>query len=404
MPEQDITELFNRFFQGTITQEEKEVLTEWIQRSPDNEELFSLMRNSWQNFETRQSLPSDKAKKLLATILQKGKKEESKENKAEPVPALLVPIWSRKWYRIAAAVMIIGVVGAAGYIFQHRHGLSGTGQLQPSFAKKDVTPPSSVNAVLTLANGRKIILDSVANGTLAMQGGTGILKTEEGRIIYQGRETTVELQYNTLTVPRGSRIASITLSDGSKVWLNAGSSMTYPVAFSGSERKISITGEGYFEVAQNPSAPFIVSNGDKEIKVLGTHFNVNAYEEESDMKVTLLEGSVKITAGAGNILLKPGQMAKVDQGLKIKMVRNANLPQVMAWKNGLFDFEGADIRTVMRELSRWYGVQVEYKDEITEKFYIETNRNANVTEVFKILETTGGVHFKVEVGKIIVMR
>jgi len=386
MPDPHIAGLIDRFFKGTITPEEKELLAEWILHSGEEKDLASLLERSWKDFEPNQSLSDARAGQLLSSILRKGN---------------MVPVRRIQWRRMAAAAIVFVLVTGAGFYYLSKHSIP-----HPiAIASRDVAAPSASNAVLTLANGRTIILDSASNGSLATQGRTTIIKLGDGDIAYQPQEISENAAgYNTLTVPRGSRIAHVTLSDGTKVWLNAGSSLAYPVAFTGPERKVSVTGETYFEVAPDASHPFIVSKGTRTIKVLGTHFNVNAYEEEEDMKVTLLEGAVEVTAGSGNSILHPGQMAQIDDMQKISLLKNVDLERVMAWKNGLFNFSGADIRTVMRELSRWYDLKLDFKDQINEKFHVEISRNTNVSNVLKILETTGGVHFNIAGNKITVMR
>ena len=193
------------------------------------------------------------------------------------------------------------------------------------------------------------------------------------------------------------------LEDGTKVWLNAGSSLTYPVAFIGNERKVSITGEAYFEVAKNKFKPFTVSRDKMQIEVLGTHFNVNTYGDEDFIKVTLLEGSVKVNNGNKSGLLKPGQQAKLNENI-INVHSNVNVDQVMAWKNGYFSFDKASATEVMHEIARWYNIQVAYEGEMpTEQFGGELRRNSKLSSVLKILEKSG-VNFRIEGRKVTVFK
>ncbi|MEO6706377.1 MAG: FecR domain-containing protein, partial [Ginsengibacter sp.] len=225
-----------------------------------------------------------------------------------------------------------------------------------------------------------------------------------GQIAYQHNngEVSTKMEYNTLSNPRGSKVISMVLSDGSKVWLNAGSSLTYPVSFMGSERRVSVAGESYFEVAHNASMPFIVSNGSVNIRVLGTHFNVDAFEDDgNDIKVTLLEGSVKINNGNATGLLKPGQQASVNKEVKINSDVDLNL--VMAWKNGYFQFDNASLQNVMKQISRWYDVNVVYEGiNRPREFVGEIQRDLTLSEVLKILEKNK-VHFKIVGKNLIVM-
>ena len=431
MTDLTIAGLIERLIKGTITRDEKELLADWIQRSGNTEDLASMLGQYWKDFEPGQSIPADKAGQLLQSILRKAKGEEEKqleltgedaaqwerigeeatqlERLAEQTAQLeipdrqrVIPIRSYQWFRLVAAVMTALILLGTGVVyFITKH------QADPkplTVVKADVAAPSVSNAVLTLANGKMIDLDSVDNGSLCMQGKTAVVKLGDGDIAYRAKDAGESMEYNTLTVPRGSRIAHIALSDGTKVWLNAGSSLKYPVAFAGRERVVSVTGETYFEVAHAANTPFMVRKGSVTISVLGTHFNVNAYEDEADMKVTLLEGAVVVASSSGKISLQPGQMASINHDQQIGLTEHANVEETIAWKNGVFQFASADIRTVMRELSRWYGLELDFKDEIREKFHVEMNRNTNISDVFKILETTGAVHFRVEGNKVTIMR
>lgn len=297
----------------------------------------------------------------------------------------------------AAALLFIILSGASLYILNKKPAAP-----PQTLAAKDVLPPAATRAVLTLSDGSNIVLDSAAKGNIATQHTTAVIKQGDGDIAYQAAGNAAEIEYNTLTVPRGSRIAHLTLADGTRVWLNAGSSLRYPVAFNGPDRKVEVTGESYFEVAPDKARPFIVNKRDNAIKVLGTHFNVNAYDEEGPMKVTLLEGSVKVSTGSGDGLLLPGQMAIMDAGRRIDVLKSVDLERVMAWKDGYFNFSNADIRTVMRELSRWYGLELEFNNVTTERFHVEISRDIPLSKVLRILELTDKIHFDISGKKVTV--
>lgn len=309
------------------------------------------------------------------------------------------------WKRVAAAAAIIVAIAGGSYFLLTRDNKQeiATNEPQETRFKNDVAAPKNSKATITLADGRTITLDSIAKGTLATQGNVNVVKAADGKIVYSG--STTEVAFNTLSNPRGSKVIDMTLGDGSRVWLNAGSSITYPVAFVGNERKVSITGEAYFEVKHNSSMPFKVSKGKMEITDLGTSFNVNAYDDEADMKVTLLEGSVKIIHSAQDdkgVVIKPGEQAQITNNIKI--VKGVDLEEVMAWKNGRFYFDGSDIKTMMRQLSRWYNVEVEYKADIKYSFVAKISRDEPVSELLKVLELTNLVHFKIEGNKIEVVK
>jgi ferric-dicitrate binding protein FerR (iron transport regulator) len=206
---------------------------------------------------------------------------------------------------------------------------------------------------------------------------------------------------NTMQTPRGGQYGVI-LPDGSKVWLNAASSLTYPTAFTGVDRSVQLKGEAYFEVADNKDKPFIVMVGNMQVNVLGTHFNVMAYEDENAIKTTLLEGAVKVTNGGAAHLLKPGQEGRLDRSSDAFKLLEVDANEAIAWKNGVFQFGGASIETVMREIVRWYDVDVEYQGRTNEHFRGAISRSVNASEVFKMLELTGAVHFTIDKKKIIV--
>jgi ferric-dicitrate binding protein FerR (iron transport regulator) len=266
-----------------------------------------------------------------------------------------------------------------------------------------------------LADGTTIVLDSAGNTTLATQGNTHIIKLNNGQLAYRDadqRTPATALQYNTISTPKGGQY-EIILPDGSHVWLNAASSLRFPAAFTGNERIVALTGEAYFEVAKNPAQPFKVtftgSAGDGQVEVLGTHFNINAYDDEANSKTTLLEGKVKISRPQSGMqdpnpeILNPGQQAAIADGVGNIKVLAVDADAAIAWKNGVFSFDNVDIKTVMRQIARWYDVEVVYEGALAaEKFEGEIPRSSTLADVFKILELSA-VHFKIEGRKVIVM-
>ncbi len=317
------------------------------------------------------------------------------------------PVKKMHWWRVAAAVIII--LGAGSYLwFNYPTNTSkeivrsGAVQEPP----KDIQPGGN-KAVLTLADGSQIALDSTANGRLATQGNSEVIKLSNGQLAYKGTgDNKGEVLYNTMSTPRGGQY-SLILPDGSKVWLNAISSIRYPAAFKGSERNVEITGEAYFEVAKDHAHPFKVSvhspsgKESMQVEVLGTHFNINAYSDEPLANTTLLEGSVKVTAAAGSTIIKPGQQAQVNDEGNIKIDPDINTADVMAWKDGYFTFRDTDLETIMRQIMRWYDVEVKYEDNnIPNRYFTaEVSRNKTLSGVLKILEQSN-IHFKLE-GRIL---
>jgi transmembrane sensor len=279
-----------------------------------------------------------------------------------------------------------------------------------TMAQKVIGPAQNI-ASLTLADGSRIVLDSAKAGQLAQQGGA-VVVNENGTLKYQTKTVAQEILYNTLTTAY-AQTYSMVLADGSKAWLNAGASIRYPVEFSGNERKVEITGEVYFEVAHNATKPFIVhvsgQKGPMDVEVLGTHFNINAYDDEAAIRTTLLEGSVKVSRGQkaeGNeqsVILKPGEQVSLSQSSHPSHPIPVQTDAVVAWKNGIFSFNNTDIDIVMRQLIKWYDIEVVYEgDKPSDKISGEMQRNLTLPQVAENLEFMTHLHFRIEGRKLIV--
>ena len=379
--------LLTAYISKKATAAEESELMDWLLEAEEDSELKSYVLDVWNQYQPKEEFSYVDWDSIYSSIIH------------TPVISIKPNVRRMRWYRFAAAAVILVLLSASAYFYFSPHSPQRIAAVEPK--QNDVAPPTN-KAVLILADGTKIELDSTGSGTLAVQGNVQITKKSTGEINYAGTATGV-VTYNTLNVPRGSRPMSLMLSDGSKVWINVGSSLTYPTAFTGNERKVKITGEAYFEVVHNEKMPFIVEKGDLIIKDLGTHFNVNTYEDEPSEKVTLLEGSVRITRNSLSQLLKPGQQVRVNNN-NIKVLNDVDLDEVMAWKDGKFMFDkNTDIGTIMRQISRWYNVEIEYQGNIDQRFWGSISKNVNVSQVLKILEATGGVKFKVEGNKVFVM-
>ena len=298
-----------------------------------------------------------------------------------------IPLYKQSWFRVAAALVIV----AGGLLFFTVVNNNNTG---PKIANVDTgtqqSSPGSNKAILTLADGSTIVLQEAAKGTVAQQGVTKIEKTGEGLLTYiPANENPGKEFLNTITSPRGGQY-QVRLSDGSKIWLNAGSTLRFPAQFNGSERKVELTGEAYFEVAKNTAMPFKVATaGKQEVEVLGTCFNVNAYADEPVVKTTLLEGKVKVVAHASQRpqILNPGEESQLDGDGKISISKNADAEQTVAWKNGHFSFNNADLKMILRQLSRWYDVDVQFEGPVSERqFTGEIQRDWTLPQVLKVLE------------------
>jgi transmembrane sensor len=343
----------------------------------------------------------------------------------EPVA---IPLWHTPVFRWAAAAVVILSLGVAAWWILNNNKTVSTPAVVATTTEQDIQAPQNNRATITLSNGQTVYLDNAGNGALASQGSVQVVKLADGQIAYKG--VASELVYNTLTNPRGSKVIDMTLSDGSRIWLNAGSSITYPIAFVGDERKVEVKGEVYFEVRplrlrSGLKMPFKVHHGSMEVEVLGTHFNVNAYEDEPDVKVTLLEGAVRVgnrQSAIGNgdaakdneraVVLKPGEQAVLSGAHSPLTIHHSpltidhspNLAQTMAWKNGLFSFTGADLTTVMRQLSRWYNVDVKYEGQIpARKFSGEITHDLTLSQLMNGLQSLG-IKFNIQGHTMIVQQ
>lgn len=305
----------------------------------------------------------------------------------------IIPLRKGRWWAAAVAILLLG---GAAWMFLHHPAEKPLLANKPAPAFKNDIPPGNNKAVLTLGDGSTVTLDSGANKVI----GQGI-QQHNGQLQYNA---TAAVSYNTLTTPRGGQF-QIVLPDGTKVWLNAASSIRYPTAFAGPERKVDVTGEAYFEVAANASMPFQVGvNQRATIEVLGTHFNINAYPEEANINTTLLEGKVKVIAGKqpGTLLL-PGEQASLNAAGNMRVLKDIDTDQIIAWKDGWFQFHLSTLPEVMRQISRWYDVEVSYQGTISDKaFEGRIQRDLTLTQVLKILEKNQ-VHFQVNGRKIIVL-
>lgn len=302
----------------------------------------------------------------------------------------------------AAAAVVLMVLSVGGYLYFQNKSAATENQLAVNTHDVD---PGGNKATLTLADGSKISLTDANNGELAKQSGVKISKSKNGELVYSVTASdATPLAFNTISTPRGG-IYQVNLPDGTKVWLNAASSIKFPTTFAQlSQRKVELEGEAYFEVAKNKKVPFVVATSGQQVQVLGTHFNISSYTDERELKTTLLEGSVKVIA-ANTIVLKPGQQSNLKRnGSGDLKVSTANIAQVMAWKNGFFHFEKENLHEVMRQLSRWYDIEVVYEvDRHDDEFMGDIPRGIKLSEALKILSFEG-TQFRIEGRKLIVKK
>jgi transmembrane sensor len=382
-----LLQLLEKYTTYSITEVEKQQLYDLL-RSPEHlAELETIIDNQLQS--SVYELPEDN--ELRQVIFHK-----IQQKILEPAKVKKLSMWKR----LAVAASILFLIGVGSYFVLFNKEVSAPGNQQ---LMADIPAPKTTKAVITLADGKIIALDSLT--TLAQEN-VVINKTVEGKLVYQSTTDKFEstIQYNTLTNPRGSKVVDITLADGSRVWLNAGSSLTYPVTFVGNERKVSISGEAYFEIAHNAVKPFIVSKGVANVLVLGTHFNMNAYEDENDIKVTLIEGRVAVSNNLSKMKIEPGEQAVIAEDGKINVEKNVDVDQVLAWKNGMFKYNSANLETLMRQAARWYDVDVVFASKMisNDTYTGSIPRTVSLATWFRVLEESG-VHFKIESRKVIVL-
>ncbi|PSL34439.1 FecR family protein [Chitinophaga ginsengisoli] len=379
---EQISRLADKWLKGTISQEEKALFEAWYNNVPEGTvEWDDDMAHS--------------GRELREHLLQ-----QIRERMEEKRPLTLYKRIPVRYLGAAAAVIVLMMAtGIYWYTARKDQSLSTAYNKGTTIQLK----PGGNKATLTLANGDVIALEDEQNGKLGQQNNTKIIKLNNGQLVYnseQGKAGNAPVVLNTLSVPRGGKY-NITLADGTVVWLNAASSLTFPAAFTGKERQVTLSGEAYFEVATDASHPFTVKVGDMQVRVLGTHFNVMAYNDEQSVNTTLLQGAVKVQSAAGEALLKPGQQAKMDHTGNVK-VAPADINAAIAWKNGLFSFNNASIEEVMRQVARWFDAEIIYPDGIPQdRFQGEIDRNSDITAVLKILEASG-VKFTVQGHKILV--
>jgi transmembrane sensor len=385
-----INTLFEKYQNNQCSPEEIEELLEYF-RIGDNEALLKTHIDLALGIDTSDDIELEKATNEVYGRI------KSKVLQDKPGVRRLVQM---RW--IAAASILL-FLSFGTYFLLHK-------QPQQQLVQNQVhdIAPGGNKTILTLANGKKIILNSAHNGLLAEQGGSAVNKTADGVIVYSNAGSNKAqdpelITYNAIDIPRGGEYQLVILPDGSKVWVNSASSLRYPTAFTGNERKVELAGEAYFEVVHNPDKPFRVVSNSQTVEVLGTHFNINSYNDEPAIKTTLLEGKVKVTATSNNLvkILTPGQQAALNASSFT--VNPVDTEEAIAWKNGQFMFNNDKITYIMRAISRWYNVDVEYSGAIPEdSFGGGTSRFKNVSEVLNILQLTGKVHFKIAGRKIIV--
>lgn len=393
--------LLKKLREEELTPAEAAMLSEWEGRSPEHAAFIAKLMD--------EELLTEKIRGLLQldedVAWQRIGQRIAEEWDGEEQP----PVKRIQWYKYGVAVSIVLLLGMAGiYFLRSKQPVSEVSKSTKPSTFADVVPGKN-RAVLTLSNGAVIDLEEAKMGILAEEEGAKVVKDGDGRLTYEktGAEVQLVSSMNKVETPRGGQYR-IVLPDASVVYLNAASSIKYPTVF-GDERRVEITGEVFFEVMKDPGRKFraIINSGDgtrkAEIEVLGTQFNVNAYDEENVVAASLIEGSVKMAAGAGSKILKPGQQARLTNANALNLVNDADLDQVVAWKDGYTSFKEANVRTIMREISRWYNIDVVYEGNIDDKHTVNgaTERTTSLETLIKVLQLTD-VNCSIENGKLVV--
>lgn len=387
LPPERIAWLVAGFLQQKLSEKDQDELDEWICASKSNLELFERLTDP----QTIESDLRDRDSVQVAAAYNK----LLEQIRPEKSPAKLAGGYF--WQYVAAAVVIIAV-GTAAYLYRGR--IDNPASQQPSMA--EITPGSS-KAQLVLADGRMIDLYDTSSGVLQSLPANLVIGDGKGAIMYQDKAGMTDTGFHTLSVPIGGQY-SVTLPDGTRVWLNAGSTLRYPATNTVKTRVVELTGEAYFEVATRTyengkqKVPFLVKANGLEITVLGTQFNVSAYKDDESIRTTLVEGSISITypIKKRSALLRPGQQAELTHEKELRIHENAPVGEIIAWKNGLFDFRNQPIEHIMRQVGRWYDAKVVYNGKIDYHFNATIRRDEPVTELLELLELTNRVHFRIE--------
>lgn len=381
--------LLDRYVDGFLNEDE---LQELLSMLPDNQSILEekvlsdLKANAFDGV-----INADQSTRILNKIIEGKSRTLNTTSKVIP--------FHRRWIAVASIIFFLAM---GTYIFLEKKPAERP-VISQKKGNKNVIIPGGNHAILTLSNGSTIVLDNAKNGNLIQQGNTKVVKLDNGRLAYYKDDVNNKaLLFNTITTPRGGQYY-VQLPDGTHVWLNAASSLKFPTTFAGVNREVELNGEAYFEVVKNNSMPFVVIVRQTKVTVLGTHFNINAYNDEQNINTTLLEGSVKFNAGLLEKLLHPGQQSVFNTTTSTLTVQPVDVNQVIAWKNGFFEFDNTDLATIMRQISRWYDVDISYKSfDNKSRFGGGISRKLNLSEVLHLLETSG-VQFKIENRKVIVL-
>ena len=413
-----IQELWDLFVSDKASAEEVNTLFEHIKSADSNEEHIAFFRQAVEKVPVSFYKTDDAVVRSILDVIVSSDDhlEASLDTTARAYPIRRTP-FLRKWAWAAASVILLMGIGA--YLWTTNK--KSPAPVAVAAGAGDIAPGKN-GAILILDNGSRVMLDSLGNGVIATQGGAQVL-LKNGQLAYDPTgQPAAAVAYNTMSTPKGRQF-SLQLPDGTKVWLNAASSLRYPTVFAGKERRVEVTGEAYFEVAANAQMPFRVNvNNKAEVAVLGTHFNVNAYENEDHINTTLLEGAIAVALPADrqqqasshgrSVTLKPGQQAQIaapgakgagEPGQRIKVVNDTDIDKTMAWKNGVFYFEGVGLYEVMRQIERWYDIEVVYEKGVRNSEFVgKLTRDVTLNQLLEGFKEFD-IHYKLEGRKLIIL-
>lgn len=386
-----LAQIFDRYVNKIASEEEKIELWDYINDPLFTVEVNELLEKDYTREHNDLGLNEHQKSDILQNVFAQGNLKKTRT--------------IQFWPKIAIAASILIIVSLGGYFYINKQ----PDKLHAEIAYANDIAPGKNGATLTLANGQKILIKDALNGNIASQSGVKISKTADGQIFYTITQSETdgaeqEIQYNTLSTTRGEQ-AQVRLPDGTVVFLNAESSLKYPTRFAKSDKRlVSLSGEGYFEVAKDKAHPFVVQSAHQKVQVIGTHFNIMAYKEDKTIKTTLLEGAVKVNTRSNSKTLVPGQQASVDPD-HISVIDHVDLEDVVAWKNGYFKFN-ENLEGIMNKIARWYNVEIVYEMKPAQDvvFGGEISRSKNLSTILKIMELEGNVHFRIEGRRVFVMR
>lgn len=397
-PQDRIVQLLERYSKRTATEAELKELTEWMADAADEAPFDGFVANLLNQHTAQQPGAQDPNWEMLYEKVLAGRPALA----SLPAPAPVRSI-RKRWL---AAASIVALLGTGAWLWS----ISNKEIATPApTANITLIGPGQEGAILTLADGSTVLLDSLGNGVISNQPGVQVI-LENGALNYKRSNSTADLNpaFNSMSTPKGRQFR-LQLPDGTRVWLNAASSIRYPVTFAGNARRVEIRGEAYFEVAPDKNKPFLVNIHNKaEVEVLGTSFNVNAYADEPQISTTLIDGRISVSKtnssdnASGKLLLQPGQQSQLKND-QLELIRNPDLSKVIAWKNGLFNFEGTGLKEMMRQLERWYDIEVVYEGNVPDvHFFGKMSRKLDLTTVLTALKGFG-LHFRMEERKLVIM-